>query len=279
VPEVRLSAGTIEYEDTGGAGPAVVLLHGVVMSGSLWRKVIAGLRDDYRCIVPTLPLGAHRRPMDPGADLSLPALARLVAELLERLDLRDVTLVNSDWGGSQVLVSEGRAERVGKLVLTSCEAFDNYPPGLPGRLLGLSARAPGGLQAAFGTLRVRPLRRLPLTWGHMSKRPVPHEVMDAWIAPILTSREIRRDFKKYATSLPPRKTLLEWAERIRDFERPSLVVWASEDRIMPLAHGRRLAEMLPHSRLVEVPDSYTLIPEDQPEALTAHIRSFVSAAV
>lgn len=278
MPEVELSAGTIEYEDTGGTGPVVVLLHGVVMNGSVWRKVVAGLRDGHRCIVPTLPLGAHRRPMNPDADLSLGALGRLVGEFLERLDLRDVTLVNNDWGGSQVVVSEGRAERVGQLVLTSCEAFDNYPPGLQGKLLDLSARAPGGLQLAFGGLRVRPLRRMPLTWGHMSKRPVPHEVMDTWIGPILGSREIRRDFKKYANTMPSKTTLLAWAERIRGFDRPSLVVWASEDRIMPLAHGRRLAEMLPRGRLVEVPDSYTLIPEDQPEVLAGHIRSFVSAA-
>jgi pimeloyl-ACP methyl ester carboxylesterase len=275
VPEVSLSAGTIEYEDTGGTGPVVVLLHGVVMDGSLWRDVVAGLRADHRCVVPTLPLGAHRRPMNPDADLSLAAQARLVGEFLDKLDLRDVTLVNSDWGGSQVLVSEGRAERVGQLVLTSCEAFDNYPPGLPGKMLGLSAMAPGGLLVALGTLRVRPLRRLPMTWGHMSKRPVPDEMMDGWIAPALSSAEIRRDFKKYATTLPSKKTLLEWADRIRDFDRPGLVVWASEDRIMPPAHGRRLAEMLPQGRLVEIADSYTLIPIDQPTALVDQIRSFI----
>lgn len=278
MPEVTLSAGTIEYEDTGGAGPVVVLLHGVIMNGSLWHRVVAGLREDHRCIVPTLPLGAHRRPMNPDADLSLPAMARLVGEFLERLDLRDVTLVNNDWGGSQILVAEGKAERVGQLVLTSCEAFDNYPPGIQGKLLGLSARSPGGLIGAFAPLRLRPLRRLPLTWGHMSKRPVPPEVMDTWIEPILTSREVRRDFKKYANTMPSKPTLSKWAERIRDFDRPSLVVWASEDRLMPLAHGRRLAEMLPRGRLVEVADSYTLIPQDQPDALVAHIRSFVSAA-
>jgi pimeloyl-ACP methyl ester carboxylesterase len=55
-----------------------------------------------------------------------------------------------------------------------------------------------------------------------------------------------------------------------------LVVWAKEDRIMPLDHGRRLAEAFPNSRLVEIADSYTLIPEDQPAALTAHVREFIA---
>jgi pimeloyl-ACP methyl ester carboxylesterase len=50
-----------------------LLLHGVGMNGSLWRGVVADLRPDHRCVMPTLPLGGHRRPMKPDADLSTPA--------------------------------------------------------------------------------------------------------------------------------------------------------------------------------------------------------------
>jgi pimeloyl-ACP methyl ester carboxylesterase len=95
--EINLSAGTIEYEDTGGSGPIVVLLHGVSMDSSVWRHVVADLRSDYRCVAPTLPLGSHRLPMRPDADLSIQGVARLVAEFLDRLHLRDVTLVMNDW--------------------------------------------------------------------------------------------------------------------------------------------------------------------------------------
>ena len=98
--EVELAAGTVEYEDTGGEGPVIVLLHGIGMDASLWRGVVADLRPDHRCVVPSLPLGGHRRPMRPEADLSILAMARLVAELLEKLDLREVTLVGNDWGGA-----------------------------------------------------------------------------------------------------------------------------------------------------------------------------------
>ncbi len=276
MPEVELSAGPVEYEDTGGSGPVVVLLHGLAMDGSLWRNVVADLRRDHRCVVPTLPLGGHRRPMRPDADLSLPAMVRLVAEFLERLDLRDVTVVGNDWGGAQLLVSEGRAERVGRLVLVACEAFENYPPGLPGKAAALAAKVPGGINAGFQPLRLRPLRRLPLTWGWMSKRPVPDEVMDAWFRPVLTRREIRRDLRKYAGSVPPKRVLLEWAEKQGAFEGPVLVVWASEDRVMPREHGRRLAELFPRGRLVEIADSYTLVPEDRPAELAALIREFLS---
>jgi pimeloyl-ACP methyl ester carboxylesterase len=275
MPKIESSAGTIEYEDTGGNGPVLVLLHGLAMDGSLWRRVVADLREDHRCIVPTLPLGGHRRPMRPDADLSLLGIARLVAEFLEGLDLRGVTLVGNDWGGAQLLVSEGLDGRVGRLVLASCEAFDNYPPGLPGRAVAQAASVPGGIYLAFQLLRVRPLRRLPILWGWMSKRPVPDEVMDRWFRSLQTRKEIRRDLRKYATSVPSEEVLLGWSERLRSFDRPALVVWAAEDRVMPSEHGRRLAEMLPKGRLVEIPDSYTLIPEDQPVELARAIRSFV----
>lgn len=186
--ELELSAGIVEYEDTGGDGPVVVLLHGVAMDGSLWRHVVADLRDGHRCIVPTLPLGGHRRPMKPDADLSVLGVARLVAEFLEALDLSDVTLVMNDWGGAQALVADGRDQRIGKLVITSCEAFDNFPPGLPGNNLYASAKMPGGLNVAFTLLKLKPMRRLPMTWGRMSKRPVPDAVMDAWFRPLWSSR-------------------------------------------------------------------------------------------
>ncbi len=270
---IELSAGIIEYEDTGGSGPIVVLLHGLAMDGSLWRHVVRDLREDHRCIVPTLPVGSHRRPMRADADLSLRGLARLEAKFLDRLELRDVTLVGNDLG--LFLVTAGEyPERIARLVITSCEAFENIPPGLPGHTLEVAARFPGGLNALVQPLRWRALRRLPLAYGWMSKRPIPHEITDAWLRPLLTQREIRRDLLKYMRHCPP-ADLLAAAERLRSFDRPALVIWAAEDRVMPPAHGRRLAALLPQGRLIEIPDSYTLIPEDQPGELARAIRQFV----
>ncbi|MFJ9309706.1 alpha/beta fold hydrolase [Streptomyces cyaneofuscatus] len=274
--EVRLSAGVIAYEDSGGDGPVVVLLHGVAMDGSLWRHVVAGLGDGARCIVPTLPLGGHRRPMEPDADLTVLGVARLVAEFLEALQLDGVTLVMNDWGGAQALVADGRADRIGRLVITSCEAFDNYPPGLPGRNLATLAKLPGGLEFAFTLLRSKRARRLPMTWGWMSKRPVPDAVMDGWFRPLWASKEIRRDLRTYVLGVPDRAELLRWADQLRTFDRHALVIWATEDRVMPLDHGRRLAELLPQGRLVEVDDSYTLLPEDRPDALVEHLTAFLA---
>jgi pimeloyl-ACP methyl ester carboxylesterase len=274
--EVELSVGPIEYGDTGGDGPVLLFLHGFTMDGSVWRKVVADL-PVYRCLTPTWPIGSHCKPMKPDADLSLLNLALLIDEFLAALGLTGVTLVLNDWGGGQLLLSAGRADRVGRLVLTSCEAFDNYPPGLPGKLLTLTCRTPGGIRLLMNLLRFKVFRRAPAAWGWMSKRAVPAEVMDGWFRPSQDQPEIRRDLLKYALSVPPKAKLLEWSEQMASFTRPVLVAWAKEDKLMPIEHGRRLARLFPDARLVEIEDSYTLIPEDQPGVLAAHLRDFVPA--
>jgi pimeloyl-ACP methyl ester carboxylesterase len=272
MPEVELSSGTIDYEDTGGDGPVVVMTHGLMMDGSLWRHVIASLRARYRCIAPTLPLGGHRRAMRPDADLSMRGIAELLGELLERLELHEVTLVMNDWGGPQLLLGSRHDARIARLALCSCEAFDNVPPQGAAKLLPYLARVPGGLAGALVPFRFDRLRRLPLTYGPLSRRPVPREVMDRWFGPVTQQPEIRRDLRKYVLDAPQgRRDLLAAADALRDFDRPALVAWASEDRLMPREHGRRLAELLPQGTLVEIADSYTLIPEDQPTKLAEHL--------
>jgi pimeloyl-ACP methyl ester carboxylesterase len=273
MPELELSAGVVDYEDSGGPGPVLVLLGGVVMDGSVWDPVVSELHRDHRCIVPTLPLGAHRRPMRSDADLTLAGFARMVAELLERLDLTDVTLVQNDHAAALVLAGE-RPARVTRLVISSCEAFDNYPPGLPGKNMRLMAMVPGGIFLSMQALRLRPLRRLPVALGWMSKRALPDDLVDRWLAPAQSQRGVRRDLRKYAASAR-RRQMIEACERLRSFDRPALVVWTPEDRVQRPEHGRRLVQLLPDARLVEIRDSYTLIMRDQPKAFAEAIRRFV----
>jgi pimeloyl-ACP methyl ester carboxylesterase len=271
--EIELSAGPILYEDTGGEGPVIVLCHGLLMTASLWDEVVEELGPGFRCVRPTLPLGAHRRPMRADADLSLRDQVRLLAEFLERLELQEVTLVFNDWCGAQLLVAEGRDARVGRLVLASCETDDNYPPGLPGRVAALAA----GLPAVLKPLRIRALRRLPMTFGLMSKRPISDELVDQWLEPALTNPAIRADLRKYAgDTRQGRRQLVKANSRLAGFAKPVLVAWAAEDKVMPVTAGRRLAASFPNSRFVEIPDSRTLIPVDQPRALADAIAAFVS---
>jgi pimeloyl-ACP methyl ester carboxylesterase len=274
MPQLELTAGTIDYEDTGGDGPVLVLLGGLVMDGSVWDPMVELLRVRHRCVVPTLPLGAHRQPMRPDADLTLAGYARMVAELLDRLDLQEVTLVQNDHAAAIVLAGEAPA-RVARIVISSCEAFENFPPGLPGKNIRATAFIPGGLFLSMQALRVRALRRLPIAFGWMSKRPLPDELLDRWLEPLQTQRGVRRDLRRYATSAR-RRQMIEACERLGAFERPALVVWTPEDRVQRPEHGRRLAALLPDARLVEIADSYTLIMRDQPEAFARAVADFVA---
>jgi len=275
-PEGPTTAGLM-YSDTAGDGPVIVFLHGVLMNQTLWDEVVDGLRDHYRCIVPVLPFGAHRTPMPDDADLSLQSIATMLAEFLVELDLHNVTLVCNDWGGAQLAISPGGFDRVANLVLVSCEAFDNYPPGLPGRLLCLNAILPGGTFLSVQLLRPRWLRHLPFTFGGMSKKRVPNNQFLSWIHPACHDPMVRRDLTKYLRSVPTKKLLLQWAERQRSFQGPTLIVWAREDKLMPPAHAKRLAAHFENSQLVWVDDSRTLIPIDQPAILTEHLRAFLAA--
>jgi pimeloyl-ACP methyl ester carboxylesterase len=222
---------------------------GLLMDASLWDDVIADLSVDHRCVAPTLPLGAHRHPMSPDADLSLRGIARLVAEFLDRL---------------------------GRIVLASCDAFDNIPPGLTGKTLVLTGKLPPAMFGLFmQQMRLRPLRRLPLAFGWLTKRG--DAATARWIKPVLRQREIRRDTVRVLRAAAAEKhVLLDAAECLPSYDHPALVVWASGDRVMPPGHGRRLTELLPQGRLVEIPDSYTLIPLDQPARLAASIRDVTS---
>ena len=270
------TAAGLMYSDTGGDGPVVVLLHGVLMSGTLWDTVVGGLGDRYRCIVPELPFGAHTTPMPDDADLSLAALATMIAGFLAELDLRHVTVVCNDWGGAQLLISPGGTDRVANLVLVSCEAFDNYPPGLPGRLLCLNAALPGGTFLTAQLLRPRWIRHLPVTFGALSKQRVPDDVFRSWIHPLRHNGKVRRDLNKYLRNVPKPKQLIEWADQQRSFGGQVLIVWARDDKLMPPAHAERLAKHFQNTQLVWIDDTRTLIPIDQPSVLTDHLRTLLA---
>jgi pimeloyl-ACP methyl ester carboxylesterase len=276
VTEIELSAGTLEYGDTGGEGPALVFLPGLAMDGRLWQGVIEGLDPGFRCLTPVLPFGAHRQPLRADADLSLRGIGRLVAEFLERLDLSDATLCFNDWGGAQTMIADGLVERVGRLVLVSCETDGNYPPGLGGHAAWLSCKLPGGLTMMRRTLLSPRLRSLPFVYGQMSKRGIPEELMRSWLEP-LRRAEIRRDLRKYAgDAMRGKRDIRAATAALGSFQRPVLVVWDSEGKMMPNEQGRRLAQAFPDSRFVELPDCYTLIPIDQPQALAGEIADFLA---
>lgn len=273
--EVRLRQGVVRYRDV-GAGETLLFVHGVAVNGELWRKVVPRLSRNFRCVVPDWPLGSHDLPMERDADLTPPGLARMIAEFMEALDLRRVTLVGNDTGGALAqLVAAHHPERLARLVLVSCDLYEYFFPPLI-KPLQMLARVPGFLALLGQTLRLRPLQRLPVAYGWLMKRPGSREEMDVYLDPPRGSADVRRDLKKVLTSVKNSYTL-EAAERLREFDRPALLVWAKEEKFFPVEAARRLAESMPDARLELVEDSYTFVPEDRPERLAQLIGEFVSS--
>jgi len=275
-PPSRLSAGTVHYRDI-GEGPPILFVHGLLVDGTLWRKVWPILAESHRCVVPDWPLGSHREAMDPGADLAPPAVARLIAEFIEAEGLEGATVIANDTGGAitQMLVAE-RPELVGQLVLTSCDAFENFLPPMfkPLQKLGSTAT---GLKVALEPMRLQFVRRLPIAFGGVAVEKIPDDVIRHWVEPCLTRGEIRRDTAKVLKGVDTADTLAA-AEKLPAFGRPALVAWGAEDKVFPLEHGRRLAELL-GGRFESIPGSKAFVPEDRPEELAALVTSWLREGV
>jgi pimeloyl-ACP methyl ester carboxylesterase len=257
-------AGSIEYRER-GEGPPVLFVHGVGVNGDLWRKVVPLVAREHRCIAPDLPFGAHRRPLRDGVDMSLPGLAAIVADLIEALGLDDVTVVANDTGGAvtQWLLGH-RAERVGRAVLTSCDAWDKFPPA-PQLYLKPAARL-GLLGAVAWLVQFKPIQRTPTAYGWTTKRPIEPAVMRSYTEPLRTIGGVRRDLERLLLAVDTRYTHEAAAALVR-FDRPATVAWAADDRLFPIEHGRRLAELLPQGTFTTIPDCRTFIPEEQPGRL------------
>ena len=186
---VRLPSGEISYTER-GSGPPVVFVHGLLVNANLWRKVVPAIADEgFRCIAPDWPLGAHRVPMPAEADLSPPGVAKLIAEFLDALDLDDVTVVANDTGGAitQILMVN-HPQRLGRVVLTPCDAFEDFLPQPFTSLPAVVRTVPGAVWMAGPLLRLPSVQRLPFVFGWLAKREIPAEIIDSYLRPTRDSR-------------------------------------------------------------------------------------------
>ncbi|MEU9451472.1 alpha/beta hydrolase [Streptomyces sp. NPDC048277] len=272
VHDVELPDGVIRYHATGD-GPPVVFVHGIIANADVWRGVVPVLRDRYRCITPDWPLGGHVQPMRPGTDFTLFGLADLVRRTIAALDLTAPALVGNDTGGAICqAVAARHPESIGSLVLTPCDAFDNFLP-LPIRHLQLFGRTPAGLKVLAETLRLRAVQRLPIAFGLLTRRPIPADIMASYTGPLRDDPEVRRDFAQLVRAISPAFTR-EAAEGLRSFPHPALIAWARQD-FFPLAHGERLAGLIPDARLHVIEDSGPFVTEDQPGETATLIDAFL----
>jgi pimeloyl-ACP methyl ester carboxylesterase len=272
---VDIPVGAISYRDCGHGSP-IVFVHGVAVNGDLWRQVVPRLARGHRCITPDLPWGSHSIPLDPDADLSLPGMAQITADFLDALDLDDVTIVANDTGGAvaQALVGS-HPDRIARLVLTSCDAFEKFPP-TPQKYLQVMAHSRLLTWIVAYTAQFKPIQRLPTAYGFVTSRAMPADIMRSYTDPVRLNSQVRRDFRRMLRAVDTKYTL-EAAARLTAFDKPALVLWAENDKIFPREHGRRLAQLLPQGRFDLISNSRTFIPEDQPDLLVTAIEDFLTA--
>lgn len=269
---VTLPTGPLRYRDL-GAGPPVVFVHGLLVNGDLWRGVAPAVAEaGYRCLTPDWPLGAHTVPLPPAADVSPPGMARMMADFLEALDLTEVTVVGNDTGGAltQILMTE-HPQRLGRVVLTPCDALDEFFP-QPFKALPAMMKIPGFASLTAGIFQVRAL--WPALLGGMSKQLAAPEIMRSYTRPSWRDRAVRRDLRRF-TAAVHKKYTLRAAEALGGFDRPVLLVGAGQDKVFKPRLREALAARLPKSREVVLEDSYTFVPEDQPAELARLIVEFL----
>lgn len=271
---VALSIGNVHYEKSGrNDGRPVVFVHGYAMGGSLWRPLTERLTaEGFLCVAPTWPLGAHTEPMRADAELTLEAIAAGVGELIEKLSLENVVLVGNDTGGVIAqIVATTAPERVGALVLTSCDAFEHFPPPILRPFIAAARFAPT-FRAALQPLRTRLGRQR--AYGALAHADI-DELATEWLQPALSDSKVREDLRRLTASLDQRTTV-EAGNRLSLFTRPALVAWSGDDEFFPLEDGRRLAATLADARLEVIDRARTFSMIDRPDELAGLIADFAA---
>ncbi|MCV7065863.1 alpha/beta hydrolase [Mycolicibacterium farcinogenes] len=273
---IEISAGTIHYEEFGPTdGRPVVFVHGYMMGGQLWRQVSSRLAErGLRCIVPTWPLGAHPEPLRPGADRSIRGMAGIVADTLAALDLQDVVLVGNDTGGVVTqLVAVHHPDRIGALVLTSCDAFEHFPPPILKPVI-VGARSKTLFRVGAQAMRIPVVRRRAFDG-------LAYANIDAftreWVRTALSNPAIVEDLRQFSLSLRTEVTTAV-AARLPEFDKPTLVAWSADDLLFELGDGKRLADIIPNARLEVIDGARTYSMVDRPDRLADLLSSIAVRA-
>jgi pimeloyl-ACP methyl ester carboxylesterase len=251
MPQIALKQATIAYRVLGpedSPHPPVLFVHGILVDERLWDKVAEGLaRQGFRCILPTWPLGSHTIPVGDEAELSPHGVASMIHDFMVALDLSGVTLVGNDTGGGLCqLVIDAYPDRIGRLVLTNCDAFDKFPP------------FPFNVVFAM-------LRHSPLGFGLLANHPDP-ELTASWIAPCRNDARISRNLATLLRHVAA-TDLTEVSTRFGQFTKPVTLVWGMADRCFTPSLAKRMAALFPNATMIEVPGAKTFVALDNPSAV------------
>ena len=276
----RLGDTRIAYDDV-GSGTPVLLLHGCPFARFEWRKIIPVLARSHRCIAPDL-LGLGDTETLPDADWALPAQAEAIVALLDSLGVERTHVVGHDHGGAvaQVLAAHHPA-RIDRLVLSDVEAYDNWPSAEERPFVRASQVPLVGALVLWLWSR-RPVLRATLVRAKAVHDPtkLSSEFVDAMVRANLGDHRRRSRTKRFlAGQFEPRnnRVTLDVVGRLRQFDHPTLLIWADNDAHFGVEWAERLRSDIPGVRQLEVlADTGHLLMEERPERFADLVAEFLS---
>lgn len=280
LPKIRTERLTLHNHDMvfrrGGSGPPILLVHGIAGSCNTFDPVLPQLAQHHEVIAPDL-LG-HGQSAKPRGDYSLGAHAAGLRDLLEMLEIPSATIVGHSMGGGIAMQFAYQfPERCDRLVLVSSGGLGPEVTALlraatlPGADLFLALVTSGRAKRLAGTA-LSPLARLGLTTP-----PSMEHVLDHFLC--LQDPDTRRAFVLTARSvLDLRGQRIDARDKLYLAQAlPTMIVWGSRDRFIPMKHGLEAHEMLPGSRLEIFEDAGHFPHRDDPARFVDALIDFMTS--
>jgi pimeloyl-ACP methyl ester carboxylesterase len=266
-------SGPLAYVDI-GAGPPVLFVHGVSVNSALWRRVIAAVQHEYRCLAVDLPLHG-RSPARSDHNYSLGTLAQMLGDLLDVLEVPAVHLVGNDTGGAicQVFAAT-QPERLRSLALTNCDTRGNIPPEPFVRTVEMAR------QGRFARVATRWVNDLNLARsersigsGYRNAAYLSDEAIRHYLGPVMGTLESATEFEHFLATALRDDDLAATESRLSELDVPTLIVWAANDIFFDLKWAYHLSALIPGaSAPIVVDDAALYFADERPEALVPHLR-------
>lgn len=233
------------------------------------------LTQHFRCLAIDLPLGGHSIPLKYNADFTATGIANLIREFLDYLSIRSVVLISNDTGNAygQVFCSQFPA-RVNKFILSNGEGLDVFPPA-KFAYLKYAVRIPGFAFSMAKVFSLKKFLRSDQILGLLTHRATNDELYTLYVKTFIDDPRIQINFSRVARTWSKKITLAA-AEKLRNFNKPVLILWGKEDKtLFPIALGIQLSKLFPKAKIVLIDNSRTYIQEDNPEQMARHIKDFL----
>jgi pimeloyl-ACP methyl ester carboxylesterase len=272
--KIDTPSGRIAYVDQ-GSGPVALFVHGVLLNGYLWRHQLEQLKELRRCIAVDL-LAHGNTEISATQDVSVTANAHMLAEFLDALKIEQVDLVGNDSGGGVCQIFAALyPKRIRSLVLTNCDAHDNWPPE-PFKPFVAMVAAGGLPQTLSAMLADKSVYRSAQALGPAYERPerVSDDTIETYLRPHLRSPQRTADLARFVNAFDCQHTV-DIEKPLRSLQAPTLIAWGTDDIYFDLKWSHWLEEAIPGTKQrLEFDGAHIFFPEERPlefnDAVQAH---------